>query len=227
MSDREKGFKDIMVGIIKRLKMSTPVDAEISRKIGSIYGVIPSEFRRKKVFKVGATENEPRTRLYSYGRGTLVVCIMMVEDAFETEKVLLKKMREHDMFMSRFDIGMEYFEYTGADEDEGVSALQRVIAIAVEHATNPPEEAQSSAISDVTHFLEDCCENGPEKLVSNLKLLGVYNEWADKKQGRQRLCVKSLPIEMARKGFNKTRVCMEGSRNYVYRGLDLYWDIQV
>ncbi len=74
-----------------------------------IYVLQEREFVRnnENVYKLGKTVN-PKQRLSSYPKGSKVHMVMPCEDCSEAEKYLLDLFRES--FVSRKDIGSEYFE---------------------------------------------------------------------------------------------------------------------
>lgn len=116
LEDEKRDFE------IKKKKIEAMIEKRVSEKMKEeekpeekpvtnqyIYVLQEREFVRnnENVYKLGKTVN-PKQRLSSYPKGSKVHMVMPCEDCSEAEKCLLDWFRE--LFVSRKDIGSEYFE---------------------------------------------------------------------------------------------------------------------
>lgn len=116
LEDEKRDFE------IKKKEIEAMIEKRVSEKMKEeekpeekpvtnqyIYVLQEREFVRnnENVYKLGKTVN-PKQRLSSYPKGSKVHMVMPCEDCSEAEKYLLDWFRE--LFVSRKDIGSEYFE---------------------------------------------------------------------------------------------------------------------
>lgn len=116
LEDEKRDFE------IKKKEIEAMIEKRVSEKMKEeekpeekpvtnqyIYVLQEREFVRnnENVYKLGKTVN-PKQRLSSYPKGSKVHMVMPCEDCNEAEKYLLDLFRE--LFISRKDIGSEYFE---------------------------------------------------------------------------------------------------------------------